>query len=60
MTHEIMVNRLKRIFTNRGQGMIEYILILGVLALAVIASLSPIGIVLAQKFTEFAEAISNS
>lgn len=60
MTHKTLVNRIKCVFNNIGQGMVEYILILGLIAIAVIASLTPVGKIVADKFTEFAVAISGS
>jgi Flp pilus assembly pilin Flp len=60
MTHKALLNRIKSAFNNNGQGMVEYILILGLIALAVITSLTPVGKNLADKFTEFATAISSS
>jgi Flp pilus assembly pilin Flp len=51
---------IKDALNNRGQSMVEYVLILGLIVLAVIASLSPFGEILEVKLTEFAEAIINS
>jgi Flp pilus assembly pilin Flp len=60
MTHKALLYRIKSAFNNIGQGMVEYILILGLIALAVIASLTPLGKTLADKFTEFTAVISGS
>jgi Flp pilus assembly pilin Flp len=60
MTHKALVNTLKHVFNNKGQSMTEYILVIGLIALAVIASLPPLEKILIDKFTEFAAAISTS
>lgn len=45
---------------KRGQGMTEYVLILGFLVLAVISSLTPIGPEVAKKFTQMAVLINGA
>ena len=60
MMHRGLVKIIKCVLSNKGQGLTEYILILGLIALAVIASLTPLGKTLADKFTEFTAAISGS
>lgn len=60
MTHKALVNTLKRVLNNKGQSMTEYIIVLGLIALVVIASLTPLEKILTDKFTEFAAAISGS
>jgi Flp pilus assembly pilin Flp len=60
MTHKDLVKKIKNVFNNNGQGMVEYILIIGLIALTIIASLNPIGRVLTDKFTEFAAEISST
>jgi Flp pilus assembly pilin Flp len=56
MAHEI-VGKLKTVLNNKGQGLLEYILILGFIALVVAASLTSVGITLAGKFAEFTAAM---
>jgi Flp pilus assembly pilin Flp len=58
MTH-IALNKIKNILTNKGQGMLEYVLIIGLIAIAVIASFPPLGKILADKFTSFVAALSS-
>lgn len=60
MTHKVIINRINTLLKEDGQGMIEYVLIIGFIALAVIASLTPMGKTLAVKFTEFTAAISGN
>jgi Flp pilus assembly pilin Flp len=60
MTLNSLMKAIKDALNNRGQSMVEYVLILGLIVLAVIASLSPFGEILEVKLTEFAEAIINS
>lgn len=60
MMHKVLVNRIKSALNNRGQGMTEYILILCLIALAVMASLTPVGKTLADKFVEFTAVINSS
>jgi Flp pilus assembly pilin Flp len=59
MTHKKIANKLKNIFNNNGQGMVEYILIIAFIALAILASLAPMGKILADKFTEFAAKVGS-
>ena len=42
-----------------GQGMVEYALVIGLIALAVIVALGVVGGILSQKFDEYNEKISN-
>ncbi|OGO78090.1 MAG: hypothetical protein A2Y23_15530 [Clostridiales bacterium GWB2_37_7] len=60
MTQIVIMNTAKNLLNKKGQSMIEYVLILAFIALAVIASLTPLGNILANKFTEFAANISGS
>jgi Flp pilus assembly pilin Flp len=60
MMHKTLVKRIITALNNKGQGMTEYILILGLIVLAVITSLTPIGKTLVDKFLDFAVAIKSS
>jgi Flp pilus assembly pilin Flp len=60
MTHRALGNTLKSVLNNKGQSMAEYILVIGLIALAVIVSLPPLQKTLIDKFTEIAAAISTS
>lgn len=60
MAYKALVNKVKYILNNKGQGMTEYVLILGLIALAVIASLAPFGQIIADKFSDFTAIINNS
>jgi pilus assembly protein Flp/PilA len=47
-----MQNQIKQLLTEEnGQGMVEYGLILGLIAIAVIGSMSAFGISMAEMFT---------
>jgi Flp pilus assembly pilin Flp len=60
MMDRILANKINRTLNNKGQGMVEYVLILALIALAVVASLPPIGKALVDKCKEFAAIISSS
>lgn len=57
MTHTALY-KIINMLTNKGQSMLEYVLIVGLIAMIVLASLSPVGKILADKFTSFVTAIS--
>lgn len=57
-----MINNLKANLKNglkneRGQGMVEYVLIIGLIAIMVITALSPLGGQIATKFNELTTSI---
>ena len=59
MTHKVLANKINSLQNNRGQALAEYILIIGLIALAAIASFTPLGKILSDKFIEFAAKISS-
>lgn len=57
-----MINKLKKLITTRirnekGQGMVEYALIIGLVAVVVIAVLVLLGPAISAKFTQIVNAL---
>jgi len=45
-------NMMSNLKNKRGQGMVEYVLIIALIAIIVMAALSPLGTIIATKFGE--------
>jgi pilus assembly protein Flp/PilA len=45
-------NMMSNLKNKKGQGMVEYVLIIALIAIIVMAALSPLGTAVAAKFTE--------
>lgn len=56
-----MVDRIKRVLTDqRGQTLIEYILLVALLAICVIIALKFLGPVIAEKFQEVGDEVQDA
>ena len=50
--------KIKEMMGNkRGQGMVEYVLIIAFIAIIVLVALTPMGQAIAAKFTEITDAL---
>ena len=48
--YNMYFNMMSNLKNKRGQGMVEYVLIIGLIAILVITALSPLGTAIAAKF----------
>ena len=49
--YNMYFNMMSNLKNKKGQGMVEYVLIIGLIAILVITALSPLGTAIAAKFT---------
>lgn len=58
MLHTFLGNALSKLQEKKGQGMVEYALIIGLVAIVVIAVLVLLGPAISDKFQEIIDALS--
>lgn len=56
--YNMYFNMMSNLKNKRGQGMVEYVLIIGLIAILVITALSPLGTEIAAKFTELTSKVT--
>ena len=58
--YNMYFNMMSNLKNKRGQGMVEYVLIIGLIAILVITALSPLGGAIAKKFTELTDSVTKA
>jgi pilus assembly protein Flp/PilA len=53
-------NMMSNLKNKKGQGMVEYVLIIGLIAILVIGALSPLGGAIAAKFKTLTTEVTNA